>query len=97
MKLSKKVRDAVRKTVVEDFDHQGTVRDVYLRVTKDHYGDECIAVQLVVEPGASSKKIAKAMIHMSWPIMKCLSRNNVDLPFLFDFGRIEAKQDSTNS
>ena len=90
MKLSKKVRDAVRKTVVEDFDHQGTVRDVYLRVTKDHYGDECIAIQLVVEPGASPKKVAKAMLHMQWPIMKCLSRNNIDLPLYIDFGRIEA-------
>ena len=90
MKLSKKVRDEVRKTVVEDYDHQGTVRDVYLRVTKDHDGDECIAVQLVVEPGASPKKVAKAMFHMSWPIMKCLSRNNVELPLYFDFGRNEA-------
>ena len=90
MKLSKKVRDEVRKTVVEDYDHQGTVRDVYLRVTYDLYGDECIAVQLVVEPGVSPKKLAKAMIHMPWPIGQCLSRNNVDLPFLFDFARIEA-------
>ena len=97
MKLSKKVRDAVRKTVVEEYDHQGTVRDVYLRVTKDHYGDECIAVQLVVEPGASPKKVAKAMFHMPWHIMKCLSRYNIDLPIIFDFGRIEARQDSTNS
>ena len=90
MKLSKKVRDEVRKAVVEDYDHQGTVRDVYLRVTKDHYGDDCIAVQLVVEPGALPKKIAKAMIHMGSPIENCLLRNNVDLPILFDFGRIEA-------
>ena len=90
-KLSKKVRDEVRKTVVEDFDHQGTVRDVILGVTYDHDGDEFIAVQLVVEPGASPKKVAKAMLHMSWPIMKCLSRNNIDLPFSFNFGRIEAR------
>ena len=90
MKLSKKVRDEVRKTVVEDYDHKGTVRDVYLRVTKDHDGDECIAVQLVVEPGASPKKLAKAMFHMGSPIENCLVRNNIDLPILFDFGRNEA-------
>ena len=89
-KLSKKVRDAVRKTVVEDYDHQGTVRDVNLVLTYDHYGDECIAVQLVVEPGVSPKKLAKVMLHMSWPIGQCLSRHNVDLPHLFDFGVTEA-------
>ena len=90
-KLSKKVRDEVRKTVVEDFDHQGTVRDVILGVTCDYDGDEFIAVQLVLEPGASPEKVGKAMFHMSWPIMKCLSRNNIDLPLSWSFRRIEAR------
>ena len=90
MKLSKKVRDEIRKTVLEDYDHQGTVRDVYLRVTSDHYSGQCIAVQLVVEPGVSPEKLGRVMFHMQWPIIQCLARNNIDLPPLFDFGRIEA-------
>lgn len=83
MKLPKKVQKAIKKIVLDDYDHQGTVSDVDSFLTYDHYGDECIAVQLVVEPEASPQKVAKVMFHIQTPIIRYLSNSKIDLcPFI---------------
>ncbi len=90
MKLKKKVQKAIRKMVLEEYDHQDTVRDVYSGIMRDHYGDKCVGIQLVVKPGVSPKKLAKVMFHMQVPIARCLSKNGMDLPPFMLFRRIYA-------
>ena len=59
MKLSKKVQKAIKKVVMEEYDHQDTVRDVYSAVIVDIDGDECVGIQLVVDPEVTPKKLGK--------------------------------------
>ncbi len=90
MKLSKKVQKAIKKVVMEEYDHQDTVRDVYSAVIVDIDGDECVGIQLVVDPEVTPKKLGKVMFHMQVPIARCLSKHGIDLRPAMLFRRINA-------
>ena len=85
MKLTEEVKSAIRHIVMDEYDHQGIVRDVDIIFTYDHAGDDCVAVQLIIDPNIPPKKVIEVLYFLPAPISKYLHKNNIDLYPLIEF------------
>lgn len=83
--MTEEVKRAIKKIVMDDYDHQGIILDLDIIFTYDHVGDDCVAVQLVLDPRVSPKRVAEILFLLPVPISQYLHKNNIDLFPLIEF------------